>query len=93
MWHCGESLLDLIVPNQGEEAVETSLDSQVLHAALVLGDVRLVGVGQEVHEEEHQQMQSFPINFFNVQTSDSQIFQVEFIIQNSTLACESANGV
>ena len=73
--------------------MEASLDSQVLHAALVLGDLGLVGVGQEVHEEKHQQVQSFSVNFFNVQTSDSQIFQVKFIIQNSALACESVHGV
>ena len=93
MRHGGESLLVHIVANQREQTVEAFFNGHVLYTVLVLRYLRLVGVGQEVHEQEHQQMQRFSVNFVKIQTSDSQIFQVKFIIQNSTLTGKSAHGV
>ena len=60
MRHRGEPLLNLVVPDERVETVEAALDRQVGQAGLVLRDEGLVGLGEEVHEEEDQEVDGLP---------------------------------
>ena len=85
MRHGGEPLLDLVVPDQGVQTVEAALHGEVGETALVLRDDGLVGAGEEVHEEEDQQMDRLLVNLLQLQAEDGEVLQVEVLAGRPTL--------
>ena len=77
--NCGKPLVDLVIANEAVEDVEAPLYGEVDHGALVLGDGGLVGEGEEVHEEEHQQMQRLPVHFLDIQTLHRKVLVIKTV--------------
>ena len=86
MRHRGEPLLDLVIPNQRVETVEAALDSEVGQAGLVLRDEGLVGAGEEVHEEEDQQVDCLLVDVLQLQAEQGQVLVVQVLAESPTVA-------
>ena len=65
--------MDLIVANEAVEDVEAPLDGKVDHRALVLRDRGLVREGEEVHEQEHEEVQRLLVHLINFKTLHSKV--------------------
>jgi hypothetical protein len=74
--HRHESVLAVVEPDQREEALEALEHGAVRPGVLVLRDGGVLGVGEELHEEEDEQVERFLVHGVQVDASDGHVLDV-----------------
>ncbi len=71
--HRHEAMLAVVESDQREEALEALEHGAVRPGVLVLGDGGVLGVGEELHEEEDEQVERFLVHGVQVDASDGDV--------------------
>ena len=81
-------MLAVVEPDQREEALEALEHGAVRPGVLVLGDGGVLGVGEELHEEEDEQVERLLIDRVQVDASDGDVLDGnEIFFTNYSNSC------
>ncbi len=83
--HRHEAVLAVVEPDQREEALEALEHGAVRPGVLVLGNGGVLGVGEELHEEEDEQVERLLVHGVQVDAADGDVLEGDeiFFTNNS----------